>query len=95
MKFLAALIPALKDLFIKLLVALGVTFVSYKGMDKIVDMFKSEISSAIKGVPADMLQIFYISGGGVAMNILFGGFTFWLGLQSATKITNRITPKGG
>lgn len=95
MKFLAALIPSLMNLAIKLLTLLGLTFVTYVGLDKIVSMFKSQISSLITGAPADLLQLFYLSGGGVALNIIFGGFSFWLSVQTLSKLTAKFKPSGG
>ncbi len=75
MKFLAALIPllinGLATLFGKIIAALGITAVSYVGLEILISNFKKEISSAISGVPAGLLQMFYLSGGGVVLNIFF------------------------
>lgn len=90
MKFLAALIPMLKNLLIKLLSIFGLTAITYVGLEQIVNMFKSQITSFIKGVPSEMLQLFYLSGGGVALNILFGGFAFWLSIQTLTKLSFKL-----
>lgn len=95
MKFLAALIPSLMNLVVKLLSLLGLTFVTYVGLDKMVSMFKSQIVSYVKGVPSDMLQLFYLAGGGVALNIIFGGFAFWLSVQILSKLTAKFKPSGG
>lgn len=95
MKFLAALIPSLMNLFIKLLTLLGLTFVTYVGLDKIVSLFKSEILAHVTGVPNDMLQLFYLSGGGVALNIIFGGFSFWLSVQILSKLMAKFKPSEG
>ncbi|ULJ62384.1 DUF2523 domain-containing protein [Wielerella bovis] len=95
MKFLAALIPSLMNLVIKILTLFGFTFLTYVGLDKIVFMFKSEIASYVNGVPADMLQLFYLAGGGAALNIIFGGFSFWLSVQILSKLTTRFKLSGG
>lgn len=97
MKFLAALIPSilagLRTLIGQILVALGITAVTYTGLEKMVSGFKAEISNSITGLPSELLQLFYIAGGGVALNILLGAFTFYISLQGMTKITSRIGKK--
>lgn len=97
MKFLAALIPSLlnlaKTLFGQILAALGITAVTYVGIEHIVAYFKQQITAQITGLPNDLLQIFYISGGGAAANILLGGLTFYVSMQGFSKLTSRIGKK--
>lgn len=94
MKLLAALIPmllnALMSLIGKVIAAIGLTFVSYVGLDMIVNNFKSEIRELISNVPTGALQLFYLSGGGTVLNIIFGCFTFFVAFKSLTK----LVPKG-
>lgn len=97
MKFLAALIPSLlnlgKTLIGQLLAALGITAVTYIGLEHIVAYFKQQLAGQINGLPNEMLQIFYISGGGQAGNIILGGLTFYLSMQGISKLTTRIGKK--
>ncbi|MDO4433721.1 MAG: DUF2523 domain-containing protein [Alysiella sp.] len=97
MKFLAALIPSLlnglKTLIGQVLIALGITAVTYKGLEHVVSGFKTQITANINILPNELLQLFYIAGGGVALNILLGAFTFYISLQGMTKITSRIGKK--
>ena len=97
MKFLAALIPALDNLtrgiIAQLLVALGITLVTYKGIENLLADFKNQITSNITGAPQDALQIFYIAGGGKALNIVLGGLTFYVAMAGVTKLTSRIGKK--
>ncbi|ULJ64609.1 DUF2523 domain-containing protein [Wielerella bovis] len=93
MKLLAALLPLLQNLIVRLITALGITAVTYVGFERIVSNFKSEITQSLSGVPNDLLQFFYISGGGVALNILFGAFTFYISLIGLTKLTTKLGGK--
>lgn len=92
MKFLAALIPALSSLasslIAKVLVALGITLVSYKGINNLLSDFKNQIISNVTGAPQDALQIFYLAGGGKALNIVLGGLTFYVAMVGVTRLTS-------
>lgn len=77
MKFLAALAPYLINHVIKwVLTSLGVSIITYVGFEALISHFKNQIISNMSAVPAGFLQIFYISGGGVVLNIIFGMFAF-------------------
>lgn len=97
MKFLAALIPSLlslgKTLIGHILAALGITAVTYVGIEQVLSNFKQQINQNVTGLPNDFLQIFYLSGGGTALNIILGGLTFYLSMQGLTKLTSRIGKK--
>ncbi|WII93507.1 DUF2523 domain-containing protein [Kingella negevensis] len=93
MKLLAALIPLLQNLIIKFLAALGLTAITYTGLDKLISNFKHEITTNITGLSNDLLQFFYISGGGVALNIIFGALTFYITITGLTKLTTKFGSK--
>ena len=97
MKFIAALIPAFANLLTtfagKLLVSFGITAVTYVGLERVVKQFTDNITSNVTGVPHDMLQIFYISGDGVALNIILGAFTFYVSVKGVTQLTSRLGKK--
>ena len=67
-KFLSALIPALMTglgtLLGKVIAAFGFSIVTYVGLESLIFGFKDKISASVHGVPAGLLQMFYISGGG-------------------------------
>lgn len=90
MKFLAALLPALLSLVGRVLTALGITAVSYVGLDMVVARFKDEIFNAVTGAPQAVLQFFYLSGGGVVLNIFFGALGFVLTFKSMTKLATKL-----
>lgn len=94
MKFLVALLPSLlsglSTLFGKLLAALGITAVTYVGFDAVISGLKAQIESSLTGVSAGLLQMFYLAGGGVVLNILFSCLTFVVTFKTLTK----LVPKG-
>lgn len=93
MKFLLSLIPALLNMLAslvgKIIAALGITAMTYTGLDLLINQFKGQIQSAVHGVPAGLLQMFYLSGGGVVLNILFGCLTFVLTFKTLSKLVPR------
>lgn len=97
MKFLAALLPSLgkltKGIIAQLLLAFGITAVTYNGLEEIFAHLRQQITANITGAPHDALQIFYIAGGGSALNIVLGGLTFYLTMTGISRITSRIGRK--
>lgn len=86
MKFLAALLPMLLSVAGRIFTALGLTAITYVGLDVLVGRFKNEIFNSVSGAPQAVLQFFYLSGGGVVLNIFFGALTFILTFKSMTKL---------
>ncbi|ELK86337.1 DUF2523 domain-containing protein [Neisseria meningitidis] len=86
MKLLAALIPLLMSVVGRILTALGLMAVTYSGVDRLVAHFQQAITHSITGAPQAMLQLFYISGGGTVLNILFGAIAFILSFKQITKL---------
>lgn len=87
MKFGTLLTSVLMTAAGKIISALGVGFVSYTGLDYIQGRFASWISTQLGSFPADALQIFYIAGGGVALNWFFGAFAFVASLKATSHLT--------
>jgi len=81
----AALIPLLLDWAFRLLVALGVTFASYEGLELLFDYFWQEVINSLGQTPQDFLGLFNLAGGGEAMNILVGAYTFVIGMKIGSK----------
>lgn len=94
MRFLAALIPMLMNALVtligKIIAALGITAVTYVGLEALITQFKNEITNTITGVPLGLLQLFYLSGGGVVLNIFFGCLTFVISFKALTKLVPRM-----
>ena len=79
MKFLAALAPYLINHVVRyIFTALGVSIVTYIGFDLLLDNLKNRFISEMGTIPAGAIQLFYIAGGGVVLNIFFGLLAFVL-----------------
>ena len=93
MKLLAALIPLLMSVAGRILTALGLMAVTYAGVDRLVAKFQHAIQESVTGAPQAMLQLFYISGGGTVLNILFGAIAFILSFKQMTNLATSIGKK--
>lgn len=93
MKLLAALLPLLLSVAGRIMTALGLMAVTYTGVDIMVSRFQQEITQSVTGAPQAMLQLFYISGGGTVLNILFGAIAFILSFKQMTKLATAIGKK--
>ena len=60
--------------------------ISYKGISSLQSQFVNYLTSQFSNMPSEVLQIFYLAGGGVALNYIFGASAFAFGLMSVTKI---------
>lgn len=88
MKFLAALAPYLINHVVKYLVmAFGVSIVTYVGFDMMMGSLKEKFISQMGAVPAGAIQIFYIAGGGVVLNIMFGLLAFVVTFKTLSKLS--------
>ena len=66
---------------------------TYAGVDRLVAKFQSAIQANVTGAPQAMLQLFYLSGGGTVLNILFGAIAFILSFKQMTKLATSIGKK--
>jgi len=83
------LVSLVQPLLSRILVALGFSVVSIVGMDAIFTQLKAKLTSDFAALPADMLNVFLLAGGGVGLGIIFGAMTTKLILwkiQQGTKI---------
>lgn len=89
MKFGTWLLAMMQPLIAKIMLTLGLSLVSIVGLQAALAGLKSQFVNSINSMPADMIQLFLIGGGGLALGILFGAMTtrlvMWQ-IQSATKI---------
>nr|WP_315465910.1 DUF2523 domain-containing protein [uncultured Rhodoferax sp.] len=73
----------------RILTALGFSVVSITGMDAIFSQLKSQLVSGLYSLPADVLNVFLLVGGGQALGIIVGAGVTRLALwkiSSATRI---------
>ena len=71
----------------RLIAALGVGFITYTGIDYMQTQFAGYMSQQLGNFPADALQIFYIGGGGVVLNWIFGAIAFIASIKVISKLT--------
>ena len=83
------IVSLVQPLLSRILVALGFSVVSIVGMDALFGQLKGKLQVSFAGLPADMLNVFLLAGGGVGLGIIFGAMTTKLVLwkiQQGTKI---------
>ena len=86
----AALLPLLSRLLTSLIgqifIALGISAVTYKGVEKLQAYFVRMMQDEMGRFPSEALQLFYMAGGGVALNWIFGAVAFAFTFTATTKI---------
>lgn len=89
MKFGIFLLAMMEPLIAKILMALGFSVVSIVGMEGIITQLKSSFVADMQAMPADMLAVFQLAGGGLALGMIFGAMatklTLW-GIQQSTRL---------
>lgn len=89
MKIGTWLLSLVQPALAKILVALGFNVVTVTGMNVIFDQVKARFVGGVGSLPADMLNVFLLAGGGTALGIVLGALAtkimLWQ-IQSATKI---------
>lgn len=87
----AALIPLigllLKLLIVRIILATGMTFVTYAGYTIALNEFKNYVSQAMYAMPADILQLLLMAGVGQGLGYLFGAFAFAISMHALHKLT--------
>jgi len=77
----------------KALVSLGLTLVTLSGIEIGIDQLKSALTSSTNSLPADILQLFLLAGGGICLNIIFAAINFRIAIWSTTRSTKLSWPK--
>lgn len=87
----ALLIPLLaillRLLIVRIIIATGLTFVTYAGYLVALDKFKGYIVDAVHSMPADIVNLLLIGGFGQGMGYLFGAFAFKISMTTLNKLT--------
>ena len=87
------LIQALPAIVARLLVALGVSFVSYKGLDVLINNLASLVRGNLSELPTAMFMILKMSGFTTSLNILIAALTGWASLKMTSKVLSFMSPK--
>lgn len=87
--YIAALV---QPLIARVLAVLGLSVVSIVGTDQILQALRDQLQSSFSGLPVDMLNLFLLAGGGLAMGMILGAiatrFLLWQ-IQRSTQILGR------
>ncbi|AOT28369.1 integral membrane protein [Neisseria meningitidis] len=93
----AALIPLiaflLRMLIVRIIIATGLTFVSFAGYLVALNKFKEYFLNAANSMPGDIYNLLLIGGFGTGFNYLFGAFSFWVSMKALNKLTT-VLPRG-
>lgn len=84
--WLAAL---MQPLAARVMLALGMSVVSVAGVDLVINGLRANLAASVGALPADMLALFALGGGNLALGIMLGAVATRIALwqiQSATKI---------
>lgn len=71
----------------RVLVSLGMSVVTIKGVDVVFGALKSQIVMHINQLPSAVYSLMMIAGFGVALNMFFAAVTFRLTYWALTKMT--------
>lgn len=71
----------------RVLAALGFSVVTVIGVEAAIGQFKSGVVGAAQSLPQEVLNLFLLAGGGVAMNLIFAAITFRVTYWAVTKTT--------
>lgn len=70
----------------KIALALGLSAISYTGLSYLQQQLVNNLVSQMSAAPLASLQVFYIGGGGVALNWILGAVAFLTTFNSAAKL---------
>lgn len=84
------LINASKGMAMQVLIALGVSVVTYQGMDTAIAWAKTQAISSFQGLPADMVSLMSYMGVGVSINIIFSAMVMRMTLQGISSVHKRF-----
>lgn len=89
---IGALIAALPSLITRLMIALGISYVAFKGLDVLVTTLASKLDGNLNSLPSALLQILKISGFTTALNIQIGALSGWATLKMSSKVVSFMSP---
>lgn len=74
----------------RVLVSLGFTVVTVVGVEAAIGQMRQFVIASVQSLPSDVLSLFLLAGGGVAMNSILAAITFRLTYWGITKSTRII-----
>lgn len=80
--FLFAIVGSLVG---RVLASLGFAVITIRGVESAIGGIRVMLIDSVYALPGDILQLFLLAGGGVALNIVLGAVSFRLSLWAITK----------
>lgn len=77
----------------KIMASLGLSFISLSGLNIMQKYFIDWLNQQFSNFPVNALNLIYIAGAGVALNWIFGAFTFLATFKSISKLAAGISAK--
>lgn len=77
----------------RIIAALGLSFVTYVGLNELQGYLMNAVQSQIGGIPDIAMQLAYILGIGVMLNWIFGTFVFIQSIKAFSKLSAGIAKK--
>ena len=77
----------------KIMSAVGLSCITYVGLDALQNQLMQAVSQQVGGLTEDSLQVLYILGIGVCLNWIFGTFTFIASLKTMSKLSAIMASK--
>lgn len=71
----------------RVLVSLGFSVVSITGFNLVIGQLKDAVITGVNSLPSQIVNVFLLAGGGVAMGLIFGALTTRLVLWQISKST--------
>lgn len=83
----AAIAWVIRLIVVRLIVAFGLSIVSYVGYIYFINEIKGYVSNAVQSMPADLYQLFLMSGAGTGLGWVFSALTFRVTMSSLKRLT--------
>lgn len=86
MNIAAFLMGMVKPIISQIMLSLGLSVVTYVGLDAVMTQLNNYIQSNMSAMPASVAQLLALAGFPEAMGIIVGAFTFRLAMNSLKRI---------
>lgn len=92
MKVGTFILSLVQPLIARVLAVLGLSVVTIVGTNQVLQALRDQLQRSFSGLPIDMLNLFLLAGGGLAMGMILGAiatrFLLWQ-IQRSTQILGR------
>jgi hypothetical protein len=82
--FMGAIGLSLRSFVGRILIALGIAYVTYQGVDVLLDSIKTQTFAMLQGVPPDVLGVIGLARLGEGCNVIFSAITARFALNGLT-----------